>query len=501
MIRREERKMDDARRYFKDDPQVELELREERISKLKALREKGIDPYPVKFSRDMDILAIRKNFDALVEKYRSSENPPGAISTAGRVMAVREHGRATFLDIHDENERIQVFLSRNNFPENYKFILKMLDVGDIVGVKGIPFYTRRGEPTIEAKEFYFLSKSLRPMPEKWHGLKDVEIRYRRRYVDLIVNPQVREIFRIRSRVISTIRKILTDKGFLEVETPIMQPVPGGAAAKPFITHHNALDMDLYLRIAPELYLKRLIVGGYEKVFELGKNFRNEGISTRHNPEFTMMEVYQAYADYTDMMELAEEIISETAREVFGSYEVNGINYSKPWKKVSLKELFKEKVGLDISSGVDWEEVEKKAGEFGIEGETPKKKFDNLFGKLIEPELIQPTIVYDYPVEISPLAKRHPDDPKFVQRFEIFIRGQEIGNAYSELNDPVDQLERFREQEEEREGWVDWDFVRALEYAMPPTGGLGIGIDRLVMTYLGIDSIREVILFPLLRPRT
>ncbi len=481
------------RRFFKDDSSVELDIREERIEKLNSLREKGINPYPAKFEKEFQIKELKDKFGSLVEN-------PRIVATAGRVMAVREHGKATFLDLHDCDDKIQIFLSKNNFPEDYKFILRVLDVGDIVGIKGVPFYTKRGEPTIEAKEFYFLSKALRPMPEKWHGLKDVEIRYRRRYVDLIVNPEVREIFRVRSRVISTIRKILSNKGFLEVETPMMQLVPGGAAARPFVTHHNALDIDLYLRIAPELYLKRLIVGGYEKVFELGKSFRNEGISTRHNPEFTMVEVYQAYADYRDMMELAEEIISETAREVFGSYVVNEINFERPWKKLSLIELFKEKIGLDISEGVDWEEVERKAEELGVEGETPKKKFDNLFGKLIEPELVQPTIVYDYPVEISPLAKRHPDNPRLVQRFEIFIRGQEIGNAYSELNDPLDQLERFKKQEEEREGWVDWDFVRALEYAMPPTGGLGIGIDRLVMVYLGIDSIREVILFPLLRPR-
>lgn len=474
--------------FFKDDSSVELELRKERLKKLESIRQKGKDPFPEKFENRLEICALKNKFGELLGN---------CVRVAGRIYTIREHGKITFCDLLDGTGKIQIYLSVSNL-EDYKEIVKGLDIGDIVGVEGIPFYTKRGEPTVEVKKFVLLAKAVRPFPEKWHGLKDVEIRYRRRYLDFIVNPEVKKIFEFRSRFIKAIRDALYERGFIEIETPIMQIVPGGAVARPFVTHHNALDLDLYLRIAPELYLKRLVVGGFEKIFELGKNFRNEGISNRHNPEFTMLEVYQAYATYEDMMKLAEQIVWEALQKCQEAVD----RFKPPWPRLRWVELLKKFAGLDFENGVDWEAVSRKADELGVKAETPKKSLDHIFEQLVQPNLKGPLFVIDYPVEISPLAKRAPDNPKFVHRFEIFIDGIEIGNAYSELNDPIDQAKRFLEQRETEEelSLIDWDFVRALEYGMPPTGGLGIGIDRLIMVLKGASNIKEVILFPLLKPK-
>ncbi|MCD5405368.1 MAG: lysine--tRNA ligase [Desulfotomaculum sp.] len=473
-----------------------------RRDKLEQLIQEGIDPYGGRFVRTHTAKEILDNFEEIEGK---------SVVLAGRIIAKRGHGKAGFANLQDLSGVIQIYGRLDDLgDEKYKLFQK-LDIGDIVGVEGTVFKTRKGEVTVALKDISMLSKSLRPLPEKWHGLKDIDLRYRQRYVDLIVNPDVRNTFIVRSRVIRSIRDFLNERGFLEVETPMMHPIAGGAAARPFVTHHNALDMDLFLRIAPELYLKRLLVGGFEKVYEINRNFRNEGISTRHNPEFTMLELYQAYADYTDMMNLTEELISSVSKEVLGTTSVhymgNDIKLDTPWTRMTMLEAIEKYSGVDFSD-MDFDEAKSKAEELGIEVDECKTTGDVLnevFEQKVEPNLIQPTFIMDYPVEISPLAKRKKDNPKLTYRFELFIFGCEVANAFSELNDPIEQKKRFLEQLKKRQAGdeeahvMDEDYIRALEYGMPPAGGLGIGIDRLVMLFTNSPSIRDVILFPLMRP--
>jgi len=479
------------------------ELILQRHKKLNELEKKGIKPYDKKYK-------VNKNTSEIEENFNNLEGE--GVSIAGRIMAIRTHGKACFADLMDMNGRIQLYIKYDQVGEEDYNLFNEFDIGDIIGVTGEVFKTRRGQISIKVNSFRFLSKSLRPLPEKWHGLKDKEMRYRQRYLDLIVNPEVKETFILRSRIIREARNYLVDRGFLEVETPMMHPIPGGTSARPFITHHNTLDMDLYMRIAPELYLKRLIVGGFEKVFELNRNFRNEGMSFKHNPEFTMMELYQAQADYGDMMELTEGLVSTIARQVLGTTEIvyqgEKIDLTPPWERKSMIEIVKEKTGLDFTEITTNEAARQAAIKIGIEveeGFTKGKILNRIFEERVEDKLIQPTFVMDYPIEISPLAMKIEDNPDFTYRFEPFIYGWEIGNAFTELNDPLDQKERFEEQVKQRtQGddeahMMDEDYIKALEYGMPPTGGLGIGIDRLIMLLTDSPSIRDVILFPTMRP--
>lgn len=436
----------------------------------------------------------------------------GSKTIAGRIIATRKFGKAAFLQIQDESGRMQVYVKKDTVGPEAFAVFKKLDIGDIVGFRGAMFRTKTAEPTLQTEAFTVITKSLRPLPEKFHGLTDVETRYRQRYVDLIVNPEVRETFRKRVEVIRLIRDFLVNRGFLEVETPMMQAIAGGATAKPFKTHHNALDMDLYLRIAPELFLKRLLVGGFEKVFEINRNFRNEGLSTRHNPEFTMLEFYQAYATYEDLMDLTEEMISWIASEITGAmqvvYQGHEVDLSPPWKRYTMDQALQEVAGIDPDLLKDSEQVLQLAKDKGIKLEKtagPGKAKTELFELLVEEKLIDPTFITAYPTEISPLARRNADDPEVTDRFELFITGREIANAFSELNDPVDQRQRLQKQIDERGDddeifpELDADFLRALEYGMPSAAGEGIGIDRLVMLLTDSPSIRDVILFPHLRP--
>ncbi|HIE12129.1 MAG TPA: lysine--tRNA ligase [Desulfotomaculum sp.] len=487
-------------------PESEGELDElllVRREKLREVQETGIDPYGGRYVRTHTAAGIQQGFDLLEGK---------KVSIAGRLMAKRGHGKAAFGDLLDFSGRIQIHIRRDEVGQELYQVFKRIDIGDILGLEGTVFRTKTGEITVGVRTFTLLAKSLRPLPEKWHGLKDVELRSRQRYLDLIVNPEVKQTFVLRTRVIRALRRFLDARGFLEVETPMMQPVAGGAAARPFVTYHNALDLRLYLRIAPELYLKRLLVGGFEKVYEINRNFRNEGISTKHNPEFTMLEIYQAYADYTDMMELTEELIVNAAEEVLGGTEIRygeeQIVFHKPWPRVSYLTIVHRKTGIDFSR-LDAREARAAARGMGVEVEQNAswgEAIDAVFEEFVEPGLVQPTFILDYPVDISPLAKRKAEDPRLTYRFELFIAGREIANAFSELNDPLDQRERFMQQLDKRQAgdeeahMFDEDYVRALEYGMPPAGGLGIGIDRLVMLFAGVSSIREVILFPLHRPR-
>lgn len=479
------------------------ELMLQRRKKLDMLKEKGVNPFGERYERTHYTRDVIDNFDDMEGEQ---------VSLAGRIMAKREHGKAAFADIQDKKGRIQIYVKQNTVgKENYE-IFDLIDLGDIVGVKGTVFKTKKGEETIRVEEFKLLTKSLRPLPEKWHGLKDIELRYRQRYVDLIVNPDVKRTFEIRSKIISTMREYLDNKGFMEVETPILTPLAGGAAARPFITHHNALDIDLYLRIATELYLKRLIVGGLEKVYEIGKDFRNEGISIKHNPEFTMMELYQAYADYHDMMKLTEEMIAYIAEKVLGttkvSYQGEEIDLTPPWTRLTMIDAVKKYTGVDFNQIKTLDEAKEAAQNAGLElddEDSIGKILNLMFEEKVEPNLVQPTFIMDYPIEISPLAKKKEDNPDFTYRFEAFITCREMANAFSELNDPIDQKERFLQQVKEREKGddeahvFDEDYVRALEYGLPPTGGLGVGIDRLVMLLTDSYSIRDVILFPTMRP--
>jgi lysyl-tRNA synthetase class 2 len=480
------------------------ELLRVRRDKLNELYAQGINPYGGRFLVTHKAEEILKNFDQL-------EDLPTII--AGRLMAKRTHGKASFGNLQDLTGQIQIYVRKDHVGEDNYELFSRLDLGDIIGVEGTIFRTRRGEISVSARKITILAKSLRPLPEKWHGLKDVDLRYRQRYLDLIVNPEVKQVFIKRNRLIQSIRQQLDELGFLEVETPMMQTIAGGAAARPFITHHNALNMDLYLRIAPELFLKRLLVGGLERVFEINRNFRNEGISTKHNPEFTMVEMYQAYADYRDMMELAEKLVSKAAQEVAGtmviSYQGHTINLTPPWKRLSMLEAIEKYVGIDFSKAQTDAEAREMAKHLDLAIDNKATKGTvvfEVFDALVEPKLVQPTFITNHPIEVSPLAKRNAEDPNYTDRFEFFIAGREMGNAFSELNDPIDQRERFLKQVEQRAAgdqeahMMDEDYVQALEYGMPPAGGMGIGIDRLVMLLTDSASIRDVILFPTMRPK-
>jgi len=475
---------------------------------MKELKKEGIDPFGHSFVRTCKIIdLIEKNKDLEIGGCGQEE-----VTIAGRLMALRRHGKAIFGNIEDVSEKIQIYIKSNEIGEKAFNLFGKIDIGDILGVVGLIFKTRTGEITILVKEFTLLCKSLRSLPEKWHGLKDVEIRYRKRYLDLIVNSAVREIFIKRSKVVQSIRNFLDSRGYLEVETPIMQPIPGGATARPFITHHNTLHRDFYLRIAPELYLKRLLVGGFEKVYELSRNFRNEGISTKHNPEFTMLELYEAYGDYHSMMQITEELIVYVVKNVFGSLEIeyqgNKINFTPPWKRISMYKAIEEATGLQIDkiSQKDFNKIVKKYS-LNIKGNINRGEIANeLFEKFVEPTLIQPTFVLDYLLELSPLSKQKKNNPELVERFELFISSMELVNAFTELNDPAEQRRRFEEQVAKKEAgdmeshFMDEDYVEALEYGMPPAGGLGLGIDRLMMLFTNSDSIKEVILFPQLKSK-
>lgn len=481
-------------------------LMQVRRDKLKELQEEGKDPYQItKFDRTQTAGEIKSNY----EKYEQKD-----VTVAGRIIAKRIMGKASFCTIQDSDEKIQSYVSINDLGEESYKAFKTYDIGDFIGITGFVFKTRTEEISVHAKEVTLLSKSLRPLPEKFHGLKDVDLRYRQRYVDLIMNPEVKETFEKRSKISREIREILDEKGFLEVDTPMLNTISGGATAKPFITHHNALNIDMYLRIATELNLKRLIVGGYDKVYEMGRIFRNEGMDIRHNPEFTTIELYQAYADYHDMMDLTEEMFSRCAMKVLGTtkvtYQGQEIDLTPGWKKITMIDSIKEACGIDFNEIQTDEEAVALAKEKGIEipdvtKETRGDVISLFFDEYVEKTLVQPTFIYDYPIEISPLAKRKKEDPRLTERFEIFIGGREYGNAFSELNDPIDQYERFKKQVEAREagddeaGMMDEDFIQALEYGMPPTGGIGIGIDRLVMLLTDAASIRDVLLFPTMKP--
>ena len=481
------------------------ELLQIRREKLKNLQDEGRDPYAeVKFDVTHHALPIKENFEEM-------ENVDVVI--AGRMMSKREMGKASFCDILDKTGRIQAYVKIDEIGIEEYERFKKLDIGDIIGIKGFVFKTRRGEISIHVKELKLLSKSLRPLPEKWHGLKDTETRYRQRYVDLIVNPDVRRNFEIRSGFIKYLRNFLDNRGFMEVETPVLNTLAGGAAARPFITHHNTLDIDMYMRIATELHLKRLIVGGFERVYEVGRIFRNEGMDTKHNPEFTTVELYQAYTDFNGMMDLFEDLLSGAARDLLGTYEVEWqgekVSLEAPFRRMTMAEAVKEYLGVDFMAINDDAEAVKAAIAAGVDMEGVEPTWGHAlyecYDQKVEGHMVQPTFITMHPVDVSPLAKRSPSDPRLTERFELFICRSEMGNAFSELNDPIDQKQRFMKQVELRDKgndeteMMDDDFINALEYGMPPTGGLGIGIDRCVMLLTGSDSIRDVILFPTMKP--
>jgi lysyl-tRNA synthetase class 2 len=476
----------------------------QRLESLNRIKGKGIDPYPHCYHPSHTV----KEAVALFERGEKAEN----ISLAGRIMARRSMGKMIFADIRDGSGKIQLCFRYDLLGEEIFELLDEIDIGDIIGAEGKLFRTKAGEITLEVSRFTILCKSLRPLPEKWHGLVDTDKRYRQRHLDLISNEEIRNMFMSRSKIITTIRNFLDSRGFVEVETPVLQPEAGGAAATPFTTHYQALDNDFYLRIALELHLKRLIVGGFDKVYEIGRAFRNEGISVKHNPEFTLLECYQAYSDYNDMMNLVEEMAGYVAREVLGDTRIivsgNTINLAPPWQRVYLRDAIKNYCEIDFEDYPDATSLRSKMEEKGMEVDPNKgrgKLVDELISTFVEPNIIQPTFLIDYPAEMSPLAKRKRGNERLVERFEGFINGMEIANAFTELNDPVDQRERFKQQMRERAAdeeveVADEDFLEALEYGMPPTGGLGIGIDRLVMLLTGQSSIREVILFPQLKTK-
>ena len=480
-----------------------------RLGAVEAIRAAGGDPYPVRFDRDRTAASLHEEFGTL-----EPGNETGVtVRVAGRLLLIRRQGKLIFATLRDGTAAIQLFVSLAEVGEQKLDEFAQLDLGDWVGVEGEVMTTRRGELSVKVRNFVLLAKSLRPLPDKWHGLSDVDTRFRRRYVDLIVNEEARRVFQIRFAAISAIRRFLDAQSFVEVETPVLHPVPGGAAARPFITHHNALDVDLYLRIAPELYLKRLIVAGFERVYEIGRVFRNEGLSTRHNPEFTMLEAYQAYADYTEMMTLTEELVAHAAREATGStvVQLDGqpLDLAPPWPRRTLRELIKEHAGVDVHPTMAVGELQTVCDTLEVPYDPkwgPGKLVLEIYEKTTEHAITGPTFVLDYPREVSPLARPHRDDPALVERFEVIVAGRELANAFSELNDPVDQRHRFEDQAalaaggDEEAQPVDEDYLLALEYGLPPCGGLGIGIDRLAMLLAGVGSIREVILFPHLRPQ-
>ena len=482
-----------------------------RKKKLSVMKEKGVRVYPNDFSPTHSASVLQDRF--ATASTEELDKTGETFSVAGRMRSLRHFGKAAFFHLQDRSGQIQVYVRQGDSPpEAVALLQESLDVGDLVGVKGTLFRTRTGELTIKAATLRLLSKALRPLPEKWHGLQDVEARYRQRYLDLLVNPQVRDTFRKRAKLIQLIRHFFITHDFLEVETPMMQSLAGGALAKPFITHHRALDLDLYLRIAPELFLKRLVVGGVERVFELGRVFRNEGVSTKHNPEYTLLEFYQAYATHEHLMTLTEELFAFLAQEVNGGprlvYGEHEIDLTPPWRRLVLKEAVRQYAGLSAEEVEQEAIVRAKARELGVHLPATApfgKVLADLFEAVAEPHLIQPTFVVSYPVEVSPLARRNDADPRFVDRFELYIAGRELANAFSELNDPEDQGQRFLDQMRAREAGdeeahaLDEDYIRALEYGMPPTAGEGIGIDRLVMLFTNSPSIRDVILFPLMRP--
>ncbi|MGD8192458.1 lysine--tRNA ligase [Brevibacillus ginsengisoli] len=501
-----------------DNLQVEQEQQESlhelvqvRHDKMDQIREWGFDPFGQKFEQTHHAQDVIASFSEQTKE--QLEEGAHVVALAGRIMAKREMGKASFAQLLDRSGQIQIYVRLDTVGEESYKVFDLADIGDMIGVKGVVFKTKTGELSIKVKEFTFLTKSLRPLPDKYHGLKDVETRYRKRYVDLIVNPEVRDTFITRSKILTSMRRYLDSLGYLEVETPTLHAIAGGAAARPFITHHNALDMQLYMRIAIELHLKRLIVGGLEKVYEIGRVYRNEGISTRHNPEFTMIELYEAYADFQDIMKLTEELVAHVAQDVLGTtkiqYQGQEIDLTPQWRRVHMVDLIKEHVGVDFWREMSDDEARALAKEHGVTVE-PHHTFGHVvnefFEQKIEETLIQPTFVYGHPVAISPLAKKNEQDPRFTDRFELFIVAREHANAFTELNDPIDQRQRFEAQLLEKAAGndeaheMDDDFIEALEYGMPPTGGLGIGIDRLVMLLTDSPSIRDVLLFPLMRDR-
>ena len=477
-----------------------------RRDKLKELQESGNDPFQItRYVSDSDSAQIKENFDAMEEK---------PVSLAGRLMSKRGMGKVSFCDLQDKSGRIQLYARKDEMGEEEYNRFKKLDIGDIVGVKGVVFRTQRGEMSVRCEQVTLLSKSLLPLPEKFHGLTNTELRYRQRYVDLIVNPDVKRNFVVRSQFIKHVRDFMDGRGFMEVETPVLNTISGGATARPFITHHNTLDIDMYMRIATELPLKRLIVGGMDRVYEIGRIFRNEGMDPKHNPEFTTIELYQAYADFNDMMDLFEDLLTSAAQKILGTYQLQwqgeDIDLTPGWPRMPMHEAVKEYCGVDFMAISSDEEAVAAAKAIGVElPETADKTWGNAlyecFDQRVEEKLIQPTFITMHPVDVSPLAKRSPKDPRLTERFELFICRSEMGNAFSELNDPIDQRQRFQKQVELRDkgddeaGMMDEDFITALEYGLPPTGGLGIGIDRCVMMLTNSDSIREVILFPTMKP--
>ncbi len=490
----------------------ESELVRVRKEKLFKMREAGFDPFAIDhFYKDKLTADVRKEYDYL----KPDEVADDQVRIAGRLISFRRHGRAAFGHIMDDAGKIQLYFQENRLgKDKYEFLKKMVDIGDILGVWGNVFRTKTGEITVWVDGFELLAKAIRPLPEKWHGLKDIEIRYRQRYVDLVVNPQTKDVFLKRSKIITLLREYMNSHGFVEVETPILHPIPGGANARPFVTHLNALDHDFYLRIAPELYLKRLLVGGFEKVYEIGKDFRNEGMDIKHNPEFTAMEFYWAYVNYEDVMKFTEDLFCYVVKGVTGSLEIEyqgkRIDFTPPWRRLPMIDAVREYAGVDFGDIHSLDEAIKRAKDSDIEIEDNEvENIDEVmvrfFEEKVEDKLIQPTFVIGYPVAVSPLAKRNPDNPEITNRFELYINGDEIVNAFSELNDPLDQRERFEKQAakrakgDEEAHAMDKDFVRALEYGMPPAGGWGLGVDRLVMLLTNSRSIRDVILFPLLRP--
>jgi lysyl-tRNA synthetase class 2 len=493
----------------KAGPQTDEQQVAVRRSKLHALRENG-QAFPNDFRRDALCGRLREEYAGWEAQKLESDSPSFKLS--GRVTAIRSFGKTVFLNLRDGSGDLQLFCRSADLGAEQAALVKELDIGDIVGTEGSLFFTRTGELTLRAAQLRLLVKSLRPLPEKWHGLTDVEQRYRRRYVDLIVNPDSREVFKLRAAVVGRVRAFLQERDFMEVETPMMQSVAGGAAARPFVTHHNTFDIDLYLRVAPELFLKRLVVGGFERVFELNRNFRNEGISTQHNPEFTMLEFYQAYADFEELMDLTEELLRDLAVTVRGSAAFScgdlELDFSKPFRRVAMTSAVAEATGISEEQAADEGELQALADKLGLDKQGRKPGLGllaDIFEEVVEHTLQQPVFVTRFPLEVSPLSRKSDDDPRFVDRFELFIGGREIANGFSELNDSEDQMERFQQQARQHEAGdeeaqqVDEDYVRALEHGLPPTAGEGIGIDRLVMVLAGVESIRDVILFPQLKP--